>query len=275
MINKLLEIVRRELGYKEGSNNNTKYGAWYGLNNQPWCAMFISWCANQTGITEDIIPKFASCTIGYNWFKQRDKIIQTNDVQAGDILFFNWDNINDPDHVGIVEKVEGNIITTIEGNASNERSGEGDCVKRRTFPKDYKYIFAVARPNYKGNLQYRVHMQDLGWSEFINAGVVAGTTGEERRIEAVQFKLPQGLEMKVKAHIQDIGWTDWQNAEDIIGTTGQQLRLEALEINSNKELEFQEHIQDIGWLPVKRAKAYTLGTVGKSLRLEAFKINIV
>jgi hypothetical protein len=30
--------------YKEGVNNDTKYGKWYGLNNQPWCAMYVSWC---------------------------------------------------------------------------------------------------------------------------------------------------------------------------------------------------------------------------------------
>lgn len=142
----IVTVAQGEIGYKEGSNNNSKYGAWYGLNYNPWCAMFISWCANKAGISTDIIPKFASCGVGYNFFKSKGRIVK--DVQAGDILFFDWNLNNSPDHVGIVEKVAGDTITTIEGNASNEKSGEGDCVKRRSFSKTYKYIFAIARPNY-------------------------------------------------------------------------------------------------------------------------------
>lgn len=145
----IVTVAQGEIGYKEGANNNSKYGAWYGLNYNPWCAMFISWCANKAGISTDIIPKFASCGVGYNFFKSKGRIVK--DVQAGDILFFDWNLNNSPDHVGIVEKVAGDTITTIEGNASNEKSGEGDCVKRRSFSKTYKYIFAIARPNYNNS----------------------------------------------------------------------------------------------------------------------------
>ena len=71
MRNKIVEIAQKEIGYKEGKNNDTKYGNWYGLPNQPWCAMFISWCANRSGIPTNIIPKFASCTQGFKLFSNR------------------------------------------------------------------------------------------------------------------------------------------------------------------------------------------------------------
>ncbi len=43
----VIDIAKNEIGYQEGKNNNTKYGKWYGLNNNPWCAMFVSWCFEQ------------------------------------------------------------------------------------------------------------------------------------------------------------------------------------------------------------------------------------
>jgi hypothetical protein len=32
----VVDIAKAELGYKEIGNNDTKYGKWYGLNNNPW-----------------------------------------------------------------------------------------------------------------------------------------------------------------------------------------------------------------------------------------------
>ena len=112
MINKILEIARGELGYKEGANNNTKYGAEYGLNYNPWCQMFVWWCANKAGISTDIIPKTASCPTAYRWFKGKNQVVSVSNAKAGDIIFFTWDNSDNADHVGIVEVVNGNIITT-------------------------------------------------------------------------------------------------------------------------------------------------------------------
>ena len=40
-----MAIAEAQLGYREKGRNGTKYGTWYGLPGQPWCAMFISWCA--------------------------------------------------------------------------------------------------------------------------------------------------------------------------------------------------------------------------------------
>ena len=61
-----LEIARSQIGYQEGYNNDTKYGAWYGLNNEPWCAMFCSWCCNEVGMLDVAFPKFAGCTTGFH-----------------------------------------------------------------------------------------------------------------------------------------------------------------------------------------------------------------
>ena len=46
---------------------------------------------------------------------------------------------------------------------------------------------------YKYKIQYRVHMRDKGWGAWTDQGEVAGTTGEGRRMEALQIRVPAEL----------------------------------------------------------------------------------
>ena len=68
-----------ECGTVEKYNNITKYGEWYGMNGQPWCAMFVSWCAKQAGLlvssgnNNGIIPKYASVAMGMEWYKNNNR----------------------------------------------------------------------------------------------------------------------------------------------------------------------------------------------------------
>lgn len=54
-----------------GSVGGRPYWSWYGFNSRvEWCACFVSWCANECGYIETgIIPKYASCVNGVQWFK--------------------------------------------------------------------------------------------------------------------------------------------------------------------------------------------------------------
>lgn len=66
--------------------------------------------------------------------------------KRGDIITFNWDDSDQPndgfaDHIGIVEKVEGSMITTIEGNANSK-------VMRKMYQVGNGYIRGYARPKY-------------------------------------------------------------------------------------------------------------------------------
>lgn len=46
---------------------------------------------------------------------------------AGTIIFFDWEQDGVSDHVGIVEKCEGGMVYTVEGNSS-------DAVNQRQYP---------------------------------------------------------------------------------------------------------------------------------------------
>ncbi|MFA6662245.1 MAG: Ig-like domain-containing protein, partial [Bacilli bacterium] len=72
----LVSIALAEEGYVEIGTNYTKYGVWYSEQvNSPsfaygaWCAMFVSWCADQAGIPRTVIPLYASVSAGRSWFE--------------------------------------------------------------------------------------------------------------------------------------------------------------------------------------------------------------
>lgn len=75
-------------------------------------------------------------------------------------------------------------------------------------------------------------MQDLGWGAWCTNNAVAGTTGESRRVEAIEFK--SNRRMTAQGHVQNIGWQNSVTGYDIvIGTTGKSLRLEAFRLSLN------------------------------------------
>jgi uncharacterized protein YjdB len=77
-------------------------------------------------------------------------------------------------------------------------------------------------------------MKDIGWSEWVSDGAIAGTEGQSRRIEAAEIKLTgdkkDNYDIYYRAHMKDIGWGDWVNNGATAGTTGQSRRVEAVEI---------------------------------------------
>ena len=147
MRSKIVQIAQNEVGYKESGNNQTKYGEWYGMQDE-WCNIFVSWCANQAGISEDIIPKMAYVPSTANWYDAKgqyknSKAFGGNYIPlAGDIVLFDYNRNTDSDHIGIVEKVEGNKLYTIEGNKDN-------MVKREIYSLDSKDIRAYCVPAYE------------------------------------------------------------------------------------------------------------------------------
>jgi hypothetical protein len=146
------QIARLQIGYTETGNNDTMFGKWYGLNNQPWCAMFVSWCYAQAEQVEKIAAStkkgFASCDAGLKWFVKKNKLVPTGQAQSGDIVFFQFDTDAQPDHVGIVIKNDGKkYLWCIEGNTAGDNkgsqsNGDGVYLKKRA----YSLVMAVARP---------------------------------------------------------------------------------------------------------------------------------
>lgn len=138
------EIVSVALS-QVGNVGGEPYWSWYGFDSRvEWCACFVSWCANECGYIEaGIVPKFAGCASqGVPWFKERGQWQDGGYTPSpGDIIFFDWEGDGSSDHVGIVERVEGDRVYTIEGNS-------GDACKQRDYALGSSVIYGYGIPAY-------------------------------------------------------------------------------------------------------------------------------
>lgn len=133
----LVECARAEIGYTEhpAGSNLTKFGAWYGLDGEPWCDMFVSWCAAQVGAGEEV-GRFAYCPYHVAFFRSRGQWHPAGEdgfePQPGDIVFFARKLV--ACHVGIVAGMtaDGGAVVTIEGNTSVSDDDNGGAVMLRT-----------------------------------------------------------------------------------------------------------------------------------------------
>lgn len=85
-----------------------------------------------------------------------------------------------------------------------------------------------------GSIEYRTHVQNIGWQSWMKDGTRAGTSGRSLRLEALQIKLTGEIaayyDIYYQVHVQNIGWQGWVSNGNTAGTNGQSLRLEAMRI---------------------------------------------
>ena len=154
---KLVNLAYSQVGIYEGKdskgnyNNIQKYGAWYGNNGQPWCAMFVSWNWHHAGLSHDLLIKYQGCYTGKEWCEKKGifKYKKNYTPITGDIVFFLNSGAS---HTGIVAYCDGTYIYTIEGNRSNK-------VGIWRIKLTNKTITGYAVPNYPASSS----LEDFSW----------------------------------------------------------------------------------------------------------------
>lgn len=154
----VIDLAKRQLGYKETGNNNTKYSnyfdvaAWQWFNTKKqgaeWCAIFVCWLFCQN---ENLGPKQAyeflgcpssgpkdNCAAGvpyfFDYLKNKGYKVDKSKGQPGDIIV-----LNNKKHVGIIEKIEDDYYITIEGN-------KGNYVAHGSYKRTSSYITGIFHP---------------------------------------------------------------------------------------------------------------------------------
>lgn len=157
-IDKLIAAAASQIGYYRKVGTSTKFGEWYGLPTSSWCAMFVSWAADQAGLTA-IIPKHAYTPSGAQWFKDRGQWhTDVKQIRRGDIVYFDFPGAPDRiSHVAIAEADwSGSSVQTIEGNTSGVIGGDqrnGGVCARKTRSSS---IVGFGRPAYSTTKKVRV-----------------------------------------------------------------------------------------------------------------------
>lgn len=172
----IVNVAMSQIGYTEGdskqdlsgctngSSNYTEYGLWYdelygpgGYSNAMWCAMFVSWCAHQAGISADTVYYHAFTPYGQTWFQERGRCYTRQQVedgkylpQPGDIIYFKSNrNSNKVNHVGIVVRYEDGILYAVEGNTTDSpQTTNGGQVCLKSYAITDSFIRYICSPNY-------------------------------------------------------------------------------------------------------------------------------
>ena len=105
-----------------------------------WCACFVSCILSLAGASAPGFPGLYCPTLR-NAGVNAGKAVAFGSAQPGDVVFFNWDNNKNADHVGLLETCNFNdkTVTTIDGNVSNK-------VGRRT--RNWSEVMTIIRPTY-------------------------------------------------------------------------------------------------------------------------------
>lgn len=214
-VSETLKIAAAEVGYNryEDPEQGTKYGRWYatltkspyfGTTGVPYCAMFVSWVFNKTGVQCKGFPT-ASCTSALlkpAW--NGGYLIRCANLKPGDAILFDWAGRGwqgeNADHVGIVKENHGTYLITIEGNVSG-------CVKQCTrYP--YQVVGGIRPSNYttepalkslpltkkgdKGDavavIQYLLQLRGI-----VKFGVVDGVFGDKTEKAVKEFQRIRGI----------------------------------------------------------------------------------
>ena len=148
-MSRTLDVALSQLGIHEATGHNDGIPAERYMRGDElaWCSGFLLWCNDNS---DD--PKIAAVDKDYYRCRSVRQFIDvmrekgrfwpagSRGPQANDVIFFGH-TASDVgvvgSHVGIVEKIEGGRIHTVEGNTSNK-------VARRSYPLGDKTILGYA-----------------------------------------------------------------------------------------------------------------------------------
>ena len=152
----IVTTAQKQVGFYGGTTDANPYGEWYGIPNEPWCAMFVSWVFAQNNLSHLVAaqtPKgFSYCPAGLSWYQQKKCVVDKYSGQPGDLVFFSWAGNGIADHIEIVVNASRDGITTVGGNTGPEHmtdasqyNGHGVYLRHRS----YLYVLAIVRPEYE------------------------------------------------------------------------------------------------------------------------------
>ncbi|WP_316814280.1 peptidoglycan-binding protein [Pedobacter heparinus] len=123
----VIDIARKEIGVRESGHNSgpriREYLAYVGFKEAaPWCSAFCSWCFGQAGLVK---PRTA-------WSPGLFPVSRlARDGLPGMLIGIYFPSLGRIGHCGIIERVQGSMIFSIEGNTNVTGSREGDAVMRK------------------------------------------------------------------------------------------------------------------------------------------------
>ncbi|MDO4798557.1 MAG: hypothetical protein Q4A01_11140, partial [Coriobacteriales bacterium] len=248
----------------------------------------VALCNNPSSGTEEIIDMFTLQGTNATLVKDSYANLGISDVEVKISIADMYDVQHE---IKPLLKLAGAGHVQTYGDKGATQEGNGIVIGTTGQSKRLEQ-FSVSLPEgTDGSIEYRGHLQGIGWNGWVKDGAPCGTTGESRRIEAVQMTLTGAVandySVWYRVHSQTFGWLGWAKDGQAAGTAGQSKRAEAVEVQALPKgqvpgdyVEGQAsyigaatadvHLQGTGW--AGSGSALEFGTTGQSRRLEAIGI---
>ena len=231
--------------------------------------------------------------------KNIESVILPNSLEYINVFaFLNCASLKRIEIPDSVTEIEPYSLGYIQGNAENGVAVElegynfNNLIKQTDFTivaypgteaeryaKENGFKFEEKQPP---QVTYRTHVQSFGWQDYVTNGMVSGTSGLSKRLEAIEISLSgnNNLGIQYTTHCQSYGWLPWSANGEMNGTEGEAKRLEAIKIQltgadkNRYDVYYRVHAQSYGWLGWAK-NGEPSGTSGLAKRLEAIQIVIV
>ena len=182
------------------------------------------------------------------------------------------------------QKDDGNTVNVTSTTVDVEFTVNGSLVATvsdGTNTVSSTYNFELANNT---NINYAAHVSDIGWQDYVSGGQMAGTTGQQKPMEAIKIKLVNLKKVSggvsYNAHVSDKGWLGYVSDDAIGGTTGQSLKMEAIQIQLTGEIAnyydiyYRAHVESFGRMDWAK-NGQSAGTKGYSYSMQAIEIRLV
>lgn len=238
-------------------NTKLKIGAIY-----DWCAFSVSSIMKDCGFIGKYmnaiqggagdIPRYSDGKYGV-WFKKGSKT-----PQSGDLIFFryggSYSDKYHSDHVGIVESVSGNTLTTLEGNVdgNNANWAATSTFKRKSRVLTSSDVYAFYRPN---------------WKTTTTTTTTTNSTQKSTASNTTNTKTNQSSEA-VDVYCQvyaDGRWLPWvKNLEDYAGIENK--RIQGIKMKVSKgHIKYRVRLTSGKWLPWVQDDSDYAGLYGNNI----------
>lgn len=175
------------------------------------------------------------------------------------------------------EEIEQNVTLTEETGVNEDKA---EAVQRSA--DEQTQIQAQSYSMGELGVAYSSHVQDYGWEkQYLSNGQTSGTTGKNKKIEAIKIKLinaPERASVKYKAYLTGKGWQDTVSDSELAGTVGENRKMEAIKIGlvglEDYSIMYRVHLQDKGWFDWVNDGEVT-GAINENKKIEAIEIKIV
>lgn len=186
---------------------------------------------------------------------------------------------------GYAYRLEGIQIAVVKAGTSlsEVQNKYGHGIVSNVLESYISTTYKTPALNKKTAVQYRTHVENIGWQPFYNDGAMAGTSGQALRLEGIEIELKNkeySGGISYRTHVENIGWQSYVSDGAMAGTSGRALRLEAIcigltgDMANHYDIYYRVHAQNFGWMGWTKNGA-PAGTAGYAYRLEGIQIVLV